>query len=442
NASLRWLAVRYPSIGQELKTGIELREGKTVMEESTRTLPKNTPLTQPYWLREDREVGTFRVSDSSLIGLAETPPVFPVEYLFEIGGQTFTLADVPIEPAANAEDQPRALDVIPPVSLGFAAEVTLFSPGTSRTLEVNVSANRPKIAGTVSLEIPVGWTISPRTEKFNLAHAGAHSTMRFTVTAPKESATAKFVANAEIAGVKYRNAREVVHYRHIPLQLLQPLAETKAVSLDLATRGKNIGYLPGAGDDIPAALKQMGYSVTNLNDADLAVEKLKSLDAIVIGVRALNVRPKFAEELPVLLQYVENGGTVIAQYNRSQGGRDLKVAPFDLHLSGDRVTDENAAMTFLAPENPVLNVPNKITPADFNGWVQERGVYFPDQWDSHFTPILACNDPGEKSLQGGLLVADYGKGHFVYTGLAFFRQLPAGVPGAYRLFANLVSLGK
>ncbi|HEU5125638.1 MAG TPA: PIG-L family deacetylase [Verrucomicrobiae bacterium] len=442
NASLRWLAVRYPSIGEELKTGIELREGKAVVEQSSRTLPKDTPLTQPYWLREGREVGTFHVSDPSLIGLAENPPVFPVEYLFEIGGQTFTLSDVPIELAANANDQPRALDVIPPVSLGFGAEVTLFSPGTSRIIEVNVSANRQKIAGTLSLEVPGGWIVSPQAEKFNLAHPGAHSTVRFTVTAPKESITAKFFANAEVGGVNYRNAREVVHYRHIPLQLLQPIAATKAVSLDLATRGKNIGYLPGAGDDIPAALKQMDYAVTILEDANLTVEKMKSLDAIVIGVRALNVRPKFEEELPVLFQYVENGGTVVAQYNRPQGGRDFKIAPFELHVSGERVTDENAAMTFLAPDSPVLNVPNKITLNDFKGWVQERGVYFPDRWDNHFTPILACNDPGENSLNGGLLVAEYGKGHFVYTGLAFFRQLPAGVPGAYRLFANLVSLGK
>jgi hypothetical protein len=170
---------------------------------------------------------------------------------------------------------------------------------------------------------------------------------------------------------------------------------------------------------------------------------LHGFDAVVIGVRAFNVRTNLAAHLPGLFAYVEAGGTVVAQYNRP--GRDQKIdqlAPYSLQLSNDRVTDENAAVTFLAPDHPVLNKPNKITAADFAGWVQERGIYFPNQWDEHFTPILACSDPGEAPLKGGLLVAKYGKGYYVYTGLVFFRELPAGVPGAYRLFANLVSLGK
>jgi hypothetical protein len=190
------------------------------------------------------------------------------------------------------------------------------------------------------------------------------------------------------------------------------------------------------------SLKQMGYAVTMLTDADLAPEKLRDFDAVVIGVRAFNVRTNLASRLPGLFAYVEAGGTVVAQYNRPENSRTLKLAPYDLRLSGDRVTDENAMMTFLAPDHPALNTPNKITSADFDGWVQERGIYFPNLWDEHFTPILACSDPGEAPLKGGLLVAQYGKGYFVYTGLVFFRELPAGVPGAYRLFANLISLGK
>ena len=213
-------------------------------------------------------------------------------------------------------------------------------------------------------------------------------------------------------------------------------------SLDLVTRGQNIGYLPGAGDSLADNLKEMGYHVTELDDTNLTAAKLQGLNAVVIGVRAFNVRNNLAKQLPVLFSYVENGGTVVAQYNRPDGLRAAKIAPYDLHLSGLRITDETAAMTFLAPDHPVLNTPNKITAADFAGWIQERGIYFPDKWDAHFTPILAGNDPGETSLQGSLLVAPYGKGHFVYTGLVFFRELPAGVPGAYRLFANLVSLGQ
>jgi hypothetical protein len=186
----------------------------------------------------------------------------------------------------------------------------------------------------------------------------------------------------------------------------------------------------------------MGYSVKMLDDTNLTPEQLRELDAVVIGVRAFNVRDNIASQLPVLFAYVENGGTIIAQYNRPDGLKTNRLAPFDLRLSGDRVTDEKAAVTFLAPDHLVLNTPNKITSADFDGWIQERGIYFPNQWDEHFTPILAFNDPGESPLKGGLLVAQYGKGYFVYTGLVFFRQLPDGVPGAFRLFANLISLGK
>jgi hypothetical protein len=187
----------------------------------------------------------------------------------------------------------------------------------------------------------------------------------------------------------------------------------------------------------------MGYEVTLLDVADLTTNRLKEFDAVVIGVRAFNVRSDLAAKMPVLFAFVASGGNLIEQYNRP--GNDAKtenLAPYSLHLSNDRVTDETAPVTFLAPDHPVLNTPNKITSADFDGWIQERGIYFPNQWDEHFTPILACGDPGEPPLKGSLLVAQYGKGHFIYTGLVFFRELPAGVPGAYRLFANLISLGK
>jgi hypothetical protein len=233
-----------------------------------------------------------------------------------------------------------------------------------------------------------------------------------------------------------------INYPHIPFQLLQPVASLKAVSLDLKTRGHNIGYLPGAGDSVAEDLTQMGYVVTPLTDADLNPQKLRDLDAVVIGVRAFNVRTNLNAELPVLFDYVQSGGTVVAQYNRPDGLKTDRLAPYDLKIANLRVTDETAAMTMLAPDHPVLNTPNKITNDDFAGWVQERGIYFPSEWATNFTPILACHDPGEESLKGSLLVAKYGQGYFVYTGLVFFRQLPAGVPGAYRLFANLVSLGK
>jgi hypothetical protein len=254
--------------------------------------------------------------------------------------------------------------------------------------------------------------------------------------------TAALGASVEINGRRFNQQRVEVRYDHLPLQLLQPPARAKAVSLELATRGRHVGYLPGAGDDVAAALEQMGYQVTSLTGADLTPERLRGLDAVVIGIRAFNVKTDLAERLPALFAYVEAGGTVVAQYNTLDGLREGWLAPFHLRLSRDRVTDEHAPVTILAPDHPALTTPNRITAEDFEGWVQERGLYFPDRWDERFTAVLASGDAGETPLKGGLLVSRHGKGYFVYTCLAWFRQLPEAVPGAYRLFANLVSLGK
>jgi LmbE family N-acetylglucosaminyl deacetylase len=442
---VRWLAVRYPGIHQEVSEPIELTANQSSSRHTIETLPAGTPLSQPYWLREEGTPGTFRVDDASLIGQPENPPVFPVEQVFEVGGQTLVLPDQPVQiiPDAPPAQKFRRLDVIPPVSLGVGSDVALFTPGSSHPVEITITAARAGSAGTLHLEAPAGWGVVPAKQKFTLAKVGDHAQFQFTVTAPNEVTTAKIVASADIGGVRYQTEREEINYPHIPVELLQPPAAIKAVSLDLKNLSHDIGYLPGAGDSIAGDLKQMGCTVTTLDDADLTPEKLRGFDAVVLGVRAYNVRPDLQAHLPGLFEYVKNGGTVVAQYNRP--GRDLdseQLAPYSLHLSGDRVTDETATMTFLAPDHPVLNTPNKITAADFDGWVQERGIYFPDQWDEHFTPILACHDPGESPLKGSLLIAQYGKGYFVYTGLVFFRELPDGVPGAYRLFANLISLGK
>jgi len=240
----------------------------------------------------------------------------------------------------------------------------------------------------------------------------------------------------------YRNARLEIHYKNIPPILLQPPARIRAASLNLQTRGRRVGYLPGAGDSVAAALEQMGYEVKLLTGADLTAEGLRGLDAVVIGVRAFNVRDDLAAHLPGLFEYVKAGGNVVEQYNRPTGLKTDQFAPYSLRISNDRVTDENAAVTFLAPDHPVLNTPNRITDADFENWVQERGITYPSQWDERWTAVLAFGDSGEEPLKGGLLVARYGEGYFVYTGLVFFRELSAGVPGAYRLFANLVSLGR
>ncbi|MDO8475895.1 MAG: PIG-L family deacetylase [Candidatus Rokubacteria bacterium] len=441
---VRWTAVRYPSIQRAVTKVLELRVDQPVVRDETQVLPTTTPPSQPYWLRRAGTAAMFHVDDPSLIGRPENPAAFPIEYVFDVGGQTLVISGEPVQAAADPANATmrRRLDVIPPVSLRFVSDVQLFAPGAARPVTVELTAARASVAGTVQLEGPTGWRITAASQPFHLAGAGEHARFTFTVTAPAQPATAILEGSVEVNGVRFNTQRIGLRYDHIPFQLLQPVARLKAVSLDLAIRGRHIGYLPGAGDDVAGGLERMGYAVTQLTGADLIPDKLRPLDAVVIGIRAFNTRKDLAGHLPALFEYVEAGGNVIAQYNLSDGLGANWLAPFRLRISRERVTDEHASVTFLAPDHPVLTTPNRITRADFDGWVQERGLYFPDQWDERFTAILASGDPGEMPLRGGLLVARHGKGYFVYTSLAWFRQLPEGVPGAYRLFANLVSLGK
>jgi len=441
---VRWMAARYPAIKTQFAINTKLSTNQPASCVSTEMLPADAPLSQPYWLREDHTPGMFVVDDPALIGRPENPPVFPVEQVFEVGGQTLVIPDQPLQTTATRKaGDTRRLDVISPVSLKLASDVELFAPGSSHNVMVTVTSARLDVKGALRLDAPAGWAVSPATQSFHLGAVEDQKTFTFNVIAPAEPAATNITAEVQIDDKTYDNERVVIDYPHIPLLLLQPPARLKAVCLDMAIRGQNIGYLPGAGDSVAQCLQDMGYQVTLLTGADLTPEHLKKFDAVVIGIRAFNVRTDLVSHLPALFAFVQDGGNVIEQYNRPGG--DLKTdqfTPYSLELSSQRVTDPAAPMTFLAPDHPALNVPNKISSTDFNGWIQERGIYYPDQWDDHITPILACNDAGEAPLKGGLLVAQYGKGYFVYTGLDFFRQLPAGVPGAYRLFANLVSLGK
>jgi LmbE family N-acetylglucosaminyl deacetylase len=440
---VRWTAVRYPSAHREINKTVQLRPNHPVVREASQVLPATAPLSQPYWLRTEGTAGMFDVDDPALIGRADNPPTFPLEFVFDVGGQTLVITGEAMPAADPAKPGlRRQLQVIAPVSLRFVASARLFAPGAARPVTVELTAARARAVGTVRLDAPAGWTVTPASQPFRLADPGKHARFTFTVTAPAQPATAPLGASVEINGRRFNQQRVEVRYDHLPLQLLQPPARAKAVSLELATRGRHVGYVPGAGDDVAAALEQMGYEVTSLTGADLTPERLRGFDAVVIGIRAFNVRRDLPERLPALFGYVEAGGTIVAQYNTLDGLREDWLAPFHLRLSRDRVTDEHAPVTILAPAHPALTMPNRITAADFEGWVQERGLYFPTQWDERFTAILASGDTGETPLKGGLLAARHGKGYFVYTSLAWFRQLPEAVPGAYRLFANLVSLGK
>ncbi len=235
----------------------------------------------------------------------------------------------------------------------------------------------------------------------------------------------------------------IIDHPHIPTQTAALPGDAAVARVELRTAGRSVGYLQGAGDAIPDALSSIGLEVTAIDDVEASIGDLSKYDAIVIGVRAYNTLDRMPVYQPRLLEYVKQGGTLIVQYNTNRGLKieEKELGPYPLELSRDRVTVEDAPVEILAPNHPALNYPNKITAADFTGWVQERGLYFPSKWAPEYTALLGSHDPGEESHDGGLLVADYGEGHFVYTGYSFFRELPAGVPGAYRLFANLIALG-
>lgn len=450
------LGVRVPGLSDVTrpdKVPAKLVVGQVHTGDFTGRLPLTTPVTQPYWLRADGAAGISRVDDRSLIGLPENPPVVNVEHLFRIAGQDFIITQEPkaITQDAQGEHQ-RRLAVIPPVTLALDAPTYVLAPGTTKTVTVEVTAARGETLGTVHLDAPAGWQIAPTSADFSLFSPGEKARATFRITAPALSndpaaAPPYLHATAEIEGQRYSHQRYEIRYDHLPLQLLQPPARARLASFPLVTVGTQVGYLPGAGDSVAESLAQMGYSVRLLTAADLTPEKLSGLDAVVIGVRAFNERADLKAALPGLFAWVETGGTVIAQYNRPNDLAAEPLGPYALSIQGSapdlRVTDERSPVAFLAADHPALNRPNKITPADFDGWVQERGAYFPSSWDkSHYTELLAMNDPGEKPLTSSVLIAKHGRGFYVYTGLGFFRQLPAGVPGAYRLLANLIALGK
>ncbi len=442
---VRWLGVRYPTVNGTAGGGpVDLAFNRPASREAAPVLPAGTPLTQPYWLRAEGTEGMFRVDDANLIGRAENPPVFPVEQVFEVGGQTLVVPDQPVQVVTDPVrgELRHRLDVIPPVSLGWSRDVELVAPGATKRLVVEVTAARPGIHGAVEIQGPAGWKIVPVTRSFELARAGDRAPFAFDVSAPAAGGSAGLLATAVVGGVRYDTSRIEIRYNHIPSQLLQPPARLKVESFPLAIRGHAVGYVPGAGDLVPACLGQMGYAVTSLSPADLTVDRLRRFDAVVVGVRAFNTRADLDAQMPALFAYADQGGTVIVQYNTANGLLAHRLAPFPLELSRDRITDATSPVTMLAPADPAFTTPNRISAKDFDGWVQERARFVPQKWDARFTPLLAMNDPGEAPLNGTLLVARPGRGYFVYTSLSWFRELPAGVPGAYRLFANLISLGK
>lgn len=264
----------------------------------------------------------------------------------------------------------------------------------------------------------------------------------FSITPSKKSSVGVVKSVAKVDGKTYSKGRTIIDYDHIPKQTLYPESNVKVVKLDLVKKGNRIGYIQGAGDAIPENLRQVGYQVEELEKDDVDLSNLKKYDAVILGVRAFNTVDWLGYKNKELFEYVKNGGNVIVQYNTNRGLVTNDIAPYKLVLSRDRVAVEDAPVTLLAEGHPLIKGPNKIKADDFDNWVQERGLYFADEWADEFTPLFSSNDPGESPKNGGLLVAKYGEGYYIYSGYSWFRELPAGVPGAYRIFVNMISIGK
>ncbi|TPN89158.1 PIG-L family deacetylase [Aquimarina algicola] len=408
-------------------------------------IPDNLKPTNPYWLNEKGTLGIYNVKDRNLIGKPNTDHEIKAEFVVLINNVAIPFIREIVyktnDPVKGEVYKP--LEIVPAISANIKDKVIIYANEDSKQIPVTIKAGKPNQKGKISLNHPDNWTVTPESIDFTLNQKGEEKRVVFTLTPPTTQSEGYIVPKIEINNKIYTKEVVTIDYDHIPYQTVVLPAETKVVRLDIQKKGQNIGYIEGAGDVVPESLMQIGYKVTIINPNTITTENLKKYDAIVVGIRAYNTVEQLKFKQKYLLEYVQNGGNLVIQYNTN---RRLKVTedlgPFPLKISRDRVTDENSKVTLLAKDHEVLNTPNKITENDFKGWVQERGLYFPNEWSEQYTPILEAHDKGESEKKGPLLIAKFGKGYYVYTGLSFFREFPAGVSGAYRLFANILSLGK
>lgn len=401
-------------------------------------------ITDPYWLNENHPPGMYTIRDLQLVGHPENPAAADIDFVFNINGKNLSYKRPVIY---KYTDQVRGeiyqpLIIAPAVTASIAEKAFVLAGNTTKTIQVHLKSYRDKSSGILIPRLPEGWKIDPVQYTFQLSKKGDEQTVQFTVSPGENAAAGKFVLNIQSEGKILNRGNKVIDYDHIPLQTLFPLAEAQIARMDLKTGGKKIGYIPGAGDLIPESLQQIGYQVNTITEAEVMNGNLNQYDAIITGVRAYNVNERLALMQPKLMEYVSKGGTLLVQYNVSNPLLVQDIGPYPFKISRDRVTEEDAEVVFPEKDHPVLNYPNKITSKDFEGWIQERGLYFTNAADPKYSRILSMKDQGESPKDGSLLVSNFGKGRFVYTSLAFFRELPAGIPGAYRLFVNLITLNK
>ena len=409
-------------------------------------IPVNQEISQPYWLIEPKEKGFYKVENQELRGLPMKPSNLVCEYQFLIDGKKYSF-QTPInykyvEPADG--EFYRYFEIRPEICVNIDQKVYALADNQAKEVSVTVKASKSNTGGVLTLAVKDGWKFEPASIPFELKAKNEEKKFTFKVFPPLGASETTLQALVITKTDTLKRGIASIDYKHIPKLTLYPNAEAKLLKIDLQKKGTKIGYIAGTGDEVPAALLQIGYEVSMLTQNDFAKD-LSIFDAIIVGVRAYNTEDWLKFQQEKLMSYVENGGNMIVQYqtNAFYGTpKTSSMGPYTFGIGRNRVTDEDAEVKFIKPEHSLLNYPNKITSKDFSGWIQERGLYFADKWSDKYETILMMHDQNETEQEGSLLYAKYGKGNYIFTGLAFFRQLPAGVSGAYRLFANMISVGK
>ena len=414
-------------------------------------VPPTAPFTQPYFLEEPRQGDSYRWPQGSAKGMPFAPSPLAGEVTVSIGGVEIVVTEPVLYRFADPirGELRRVPAVVPKVAVGLDASLLIVplggAPHRQRIVARASSFSSAPVSGTLRLRVPTGWTVSPPEAPFMLQTKGEQTSAAFTVTAPanRRSGSVDIDAEARVAGDTFSRDVQLISYPHIQAHRLYWAARARAQLVSLKVASVKLGYVMGSGDQVPDAIRRMGVDVTMIGPDVLATGDLSQFDTIVVGIRASETRPDFVANNGRLLQYVERGGTLIVQYQqRDYVERNLPPYPATAE-SNSRVTDETAPVRILAPGHPVFTFPNRITTDDFSGWVQERNLYAWNSFDAQrYTPLLESADPGESAQRSGELYAEFGKGRYVYTAYSWFRQLPAGVPGAYRQFANLISLSK
>lgn len=437
SATLRRVSFLGTSV--EIDEALRLEEKREISHQVQ--IPRTEPISTPPWLTESPLAGRY-VRHGSSDPLDAEPRLTALVEL-GIGDRVVRL----IRPILYTwtdrvqGERTRRFLVVPPATVTPVRQAVMFPNGGKSAVLLRVRAGRDDFDGKITLPLPNGWAVEPTVSPVRLKRAGDETVVRFDVTAPPDAAATEIRPAVEVGGKTWSYREDVIDYPHVPMQVVLQPARLRLVPLELQLPNGTIGYIPGSGDTIAEDLAHVGLHVETLDDETIRTGDLSRFAAIVVGIRAFNTREVLHSAQERLMRYVENGGTVVVQYNTSSDRDPLEipVGPFPLKIGRGRVTDETAAMTPVDPNAASLRTPNRIVDSDFENWVQERGLYFAESWDDRYRPLFEAADPGEEPLLGGTLVAHPGKGKYVYTGLAFFRQLPAGVPGAYRLFVNLIA---